>query len=208
MKISGDLITSSNKNIPYTFYKQDEKSNCLAIILPGTGYTTESPLLRYTTQILIKKDIDVLHVNYRYSQEELSALNEVDFTNDILSVIESIISEYKYEHFKIIAKSIGTIAMTYLLDNPKFQSAEAYWLTPLLQRDDVYLALKNADQKGLCIIGDCDQWYNEERFEVLKGNNILNLNLIEGANHSLEIENNIFDSIDLLKKIMNIIHKF
>ncbi|GGI10832.1 hypothetical protein [Gottfriedia solisilvae] len=63
MKISGDLITSSNKNIPYTFYKHDEKSNCLAIILPGTGYTTESPLLRYTIQILIKKDIDVLHVN-------------------------------------------------------------------------------------------------------------------------------------------------
>ncbi|GGI10834.1 hypothetical protein [Gottfriedia solisilvae] len=98
--------------------------------------------------------------------------------------------------------------MTYLLDNPKFHSAEAYWLTPLLQRDDVYHALKNAHQKGLCIIGDCDQWYNKKRFEVLKGNNILNLNLIEGANHSLEIENNIFDSIDLLKKIMNIIDKF
>jgi len=208
LKISGDLVTSNNKCIQYTFYKQDEKSNCLAIILPGTGYTTESPLLRYTTQVLIKKGIDVLHVNYKYSQVELFALNEVDFTNDVLSVIESINSEYKYEHFKIIAKSIGTIAMSYLLEKPKFQSADAYWLTPLLQRDDVYNALIKSHQKGICIIGDRDQCYNSERFETLKGNSKLTLNLIEGVNHSLEFENNIYDSIDLLKKVINIIDKF
>lgn len=208
MKISGELVTSTKKNIPYTFYKQDEKSISLAILLPGTGYTTEAPLLRYTTQVLMKKGIDVLHVNYKYSHEELSALSEFDFTNDVLSVIEAILIENRYEHFKIIAKSIGTIAMTYLLEKPKFQTASAYWLTPLLQRDEVYQALLNTSQKGLCIIGDSDPCYINERFEELKGNKKLFLNLIEGANHSLELENNIYESIDLLNKVIKIIDEF
>ncbi|MDP4146558.1 MAG: alpha/beta hydrolase [Bacillota bacterium] len=208
MKIISDNTKSTNRYIPYKLYKQEKKSNSLTIILPGAGYTTQAPLLHYTTGIMFKKGSDVLLVNYNYSQEVLSSLSEDEITSDVQAVIETILKDNDYTDFTIVAKSIGTIAMTYLLKNPNYHSAKAIWLTPLLQRNDVYNALLNNKNKALCIIGDKDPCYIYEKFEEIKKNNQLNTNLIEGVNHSLEFKSDIFKSIEVLKDVMIKIDEF
>ncbi|MGJ7912437.1 alpha/beta hydrolase [Neobacillus sp. LXY-1] len=208
MKIVNDLVSSNNRNIPFTLYKQDNRTDSLTIILPGTGYTTQKPLLYFSTSASLQKGFDVLQVNYEYSKEELSLLSEQEFTADVIAVIEPILKNERYSKINIIAKSIGTIALTYLLDNLIFETAMTIWLTPLLQRDDVFNALLNSSNKGLLIIGDRDHCYIEERYKELKSNNNISLKLIEGVNHSLEFEGNIFNSIDALKKVINLIYEF
>ncbi|HLO11738.1 MAG TPA: alpha/beta hydrolase [Pseudoneobacillus sp.] len=208
MKIISDDTKSTKRYIPFKLYKHEENSNSLTIILPGAGYTTQAPLLHYTTGMMFNKGSDVLLVNYHYSKEVLSSLSEDEITSDVQAVIETILKDNDYTDFTIVAKSIGTIALTYLLKDPNYHSSKAIWLTPLLQRNDVYHALLNNKNKALCIIGDKDPCYIYEKFEEIKKNNQLKTSLIEGVNHSLEFERDIFRSIEVLKDVMIKINQF
>ncbi len=208
MKIISDTARSINRYIPFKLYKQERKSNSLTIMLPGAGYTTQAPLLHYTTAIMLNKRSDVLLVNYTYSQEELSSISEEELTSDVQAVIDSILHNHDYTDFTIVAKSIGTIALSHILKNPDFHSAKAIWLTPLLQRNNVYLALLHNKNVALCIIGDQDPCYIPEKFEEIKKNARLQPSLIEGVNHSLEFTSDILHSIEVLKDVMFKIEEF
>ncbi|WP_088036377.1 alpha/beta family hydrolase [Evansella clarkii] len=195
-------------SIPYRIIEQEQPTTNLAIILPGAGYTTQAPLLYYTTGLLYGKGFDVLHINYKYNSQELSALKKEDFAKDVLAVIEKVLKNKEYKNFYFAAKSIGTIALSYLLENPKFYDAKAVWLTPLLQRDDVFNAMKNTNNKGLCIIGDQDSCCITDRFEALKKHSNLTLRLIEGGDHGLELSNQPVESINILKEVIADINEF
>ncbi|MFN7252407.1 MAG: alpha/beta hydrolase [Anaerobacillus sp.] len=197
-----------SKMIPFRIIEQKEPSNKLAIILPGAGYTTQAPLLHFTTGLLYKKGFDVLHVNYTYNSKELSALSEEDFTNDVQLVIDTVLKNKPYEICYFVAKSIGTIGLSHLLKNPMFKDAKAVWLTPLLQRDDVFNAMNNTNNRGLCIIGDKDRCFIIDRFEELNKNTKLTLKVIQGGNHSLELGDEPIESIDILKKVILDINEF
>lgn len=182
MKIISDKVSSTNREIPYTLIKQDEESNHLTIILPGLGYTTQAPLLHFTTGIFLNKGSDVLHVNYKYSKDEFSALSEEVFTADILSVVGPILENHHYTNFNLIGKSMGTIGLVHLLKLPLFKSARVIWLTPLLQRKSVYEGLLHSDNHGIAIIGSDDPCFIKERLEEIKNNQNVTLHLVEGAN--------------------------
>lgn len=107
-----------------------------------------------------------------------------------------------------MAKSIGTVALSYLLNHTMFKEAKVVWLTPLLQRDDVFHALVNSNHKGLCIIGDKDHCFIVDRFEKLKDNPNLSFKVVDGGNHSLELDEDPIKSIELLKSVMIDINEF
>lgn len=202
-----DKIVSS-KSIPYRLIEQNDETNSLAIVLPGAGYTTQAPLLHFTTGVFYSKGFDVLHINYRFSREEMSALNERDFARDVQPVIDNATKNKKYSNYYVVAKSIGTIALSYLLDHPILKDAKAVWLTPLLQRDDVFNAMVNSENQGLCMIGDKDSCFIEERFEKLKNNQNLRLKVVEGGNHGLELDKEPIKSIEILKSVISAINEF
>jgi hypothetical protein len=64
--MTNNEITKS-KSIPFRLIEQKEKTNNLVIVLPGAGYTTQAPLLHFTTGLFYKKGFDVLHINYTFS---------------------------------------------------------------------------------------------------------------------------------------------
>lgn len=66
----------------------------------------------------------------------------------------------------------------------------------------------NSDHKGLCIIGDRDSCFIEERFEKLKKNQNLILKVVEGGNHSLELDEEPIKSIEILKGVISNINEF
>lgn len=195
-------------SIPYRLIEQKEETNKLVIILPGAGYTTHAPLLHYTTGIFRLKGFDVLHINYTFTSQELSVINAEDFARDVQIAIDHAIKNKKYNHFYIVAKSIGTLALCYLLKNTMFNEAKVVWLTPLLQKDDVINSMVNSVNKGLCIIGDEDPCFIEERFERLKNNHNLVLKLVDGGNHGLELNEKPIESIEILKMVISDINEF
>lgn len=208
MKVISDKVLSTNREISYTLIKQDEESNHLAIILLGLGYTTQAPLLHFTTGIFLNKGSDILHVNYKYSKDEFSALSEDEFTRDILSVVGPTLERHPYTNFTLVGKSMGTIGLVHLLKLPSFKSARTIWLTPLLQRESVYEGLLHSNNQGIAVIGSDDPCFIKERFEEIRNNQNVTLHLVEGANHGLELKDNILGSIDVLKDVMRIIDDF
>lgn len=199
----------ASKSIPFRLIEQKEETNKLVIVLPGAGYTTQAPLLSFTTGLFYNKGFDVLHINYTFSREELSVLNEKNFARDVQLTIENAIKDKKYSDFYIVAKSVGTKALSYLLDHEKWKATKVVWLTPLLQNDQVYSALVNSEHKGLCVFGEQDHTcFIGERFEKLKKNSNLILKVVDGGNHSLELDHNPIKSIDLLKMVISDINEF
>jgi hypothetical protein len=206
-KVTANKMVDS-KSIPYRLIEQDDETNSLVIILPGAGYTTQAPLLHFTTGVFYSKGFDVLHINYKFSREEMSALNEGDFARDVQLAIDNATKNKKYSNYYVVAKSIGTIALSYLLNHSMPKDANIVWLTPLLQRDDVFNAMANSENKGLCMIGDKDSCFIEERFEKLKNNQNLRLKVVEGGNHALELEKEPIQSIEILKSVISAINEF
>jgi hypothetical protein len=205
------LESSENmtKSIPFRLIEQKEGTDKLVIVLPGAGYSTQAPLLYYTTGIFYNKGFDVLHINYSFSRQDLSSLDERELATDVQLVIDTAINGKKYSNLYIVAKSIGTKVLRCLLEHKMFNDANLVWLTPLLQNDDVFHAMHNSENKGLCIFGEKDSHcFIVERFEKLKDNQNLVLKVVEGGNHSLELDEDPIISIDILKSVISDINEF
>ncbi|WP_051314794.1 alpha/beta hydrolase [Alteribacter aurantiacus] len=202
MNVKNGEVNTKSGMIPFSFMKQENEASGLAIVLPGAAYTTQGPLLYYATSILYKNGFDILHINYAYTREELKALTEEGFTDDIRKVIDDVIGRSPYEETVVVAKSVGTIALSYLLEDERFARVKPVWLTPLIQRDDVYASLVGSWHPGLFVIGDRDPVFERERFHEIDRNPRIQGILVKDANHALELEGDVMGSIDVLKNIM------
>ncbi|MBM7660239.1 hypothetical protein JOC85_001006 [Bacillus mesophilus] len=198
----------NSKSFPFRLIEQQEKTKNLVIILPGAGYTTQAPLLHFTTGVLYKKGFDVLHINYSFTRQEMSDLNDREFARDVQLTIDNAIKDKRYTSFFVVAKSIGTRALSKLLHHEMFEDAKLVWLTPILQNDNVFHGMVNSDHKGLCIIGDKDFCYIKECFEQLKHKQNLLLKVVQGGDHSLELQGEPIQSIDVLKNVISAIDEF
>ena len=199
-------------DISYTLLSAEESSGNLTIYLPGAGYTVRGPLFHYSTDIFLNKGFDILQVNYQYNDKVYAEFSMEEISEaikyDVRTVLDTFLKATSYEKFYIIGKSLGTIAMSSELSGDIFKEAKAVWLTPLIQRDDVFDAMVSSNNKGLCFIGDNDHCYIEERFNQLENNPKIVARLIPNVNHSLEYENNTVDSIEVLKSVIDDINNF
>lgn len=197
-------------NIPFKLLSKENNSKNLAIILPGTGYTSQAPLIHYSTGVFINKSFDVLQVNYQYNNKVYDGFNEISeaIKVDVKKVIDDVLTNKTYEDFYLIGKSVGTIAMSSELTRETFKNAKAIWLTPLIQREDVFYAMVKSENKGLCIIGDKDPCYSEERYVKVSANSNITSKLISNVNHSLEYDENAVESIGVLKNVIKDIEQF
>ncbi len=198
--------------IPYQLVSMNEDAKTVAIVLPGAGYTVQAPLFHYATAVFLNKSFDVLQVDYSYNDKKYTdfSVDEISeaIKHDVKTVIDKFLADTLYENFYLIGKSLGTIAMVSELKRETFKNANAVWLTPLLQRDDVFEAMKNSNHRGLCVIGDSDQCYIAERYECVDNNPNIVSKLIPNANHSLQYESDPVNSIDILKNVIQEIKEF
>ncbi|WP_419394179.1 alpha/beta hydrolase [Cytobacillus praedii] len=197
-------------DIPFKILSKGEDSNNLAIILPGAGYSAQAPLLHYSTGVFINKSFDVLQVNYQYNNKDYADFSEVSeaIKLDVKNVLDYVLSNKSYKNFYLIGKSLGTIAMSSELNRETFKDAKAVWLTPLIQREDVLSAMVRTHNNSLCIIGDKDPCYTEERYSKVIENPHIISKLIPNVNHGLEYDENAVESIDILKSVIAEIEQF
>ncbi|WP_433751172.1 alpha/beta hydrolase [Falsibacillus pallidus] len=194
--------------IPFRLFQKGSTS--LAIILPGSGYTSQAPLLHYAKAVFANKSFDVLQVNYQYHNEDYEDFSELGkaIKLDVNVVLDELLTNHTYDQFYFIGKSLGTIAMSSVLNKEIFQGAKAIWMTPLIHRDDVWEAMVNSKHEGLCIIGDKDPCYREERYMKIVENTNITPKLIPNVNHDLEYSGDVLGSIDVLKDIIAVIEQF
>lgn len=127
-----------NQPVPNTFFKQDEETRQVAILLPGWEHTCHMPLLYYPARLLLALGADVLQVEYAYNlRTDFQALPNSErlqwlFTD--AAACSAALTQYTYEQVTLIGKSIGTLAMGHLLTTEP-RLAQAVWLTPLLRND-------------------------------------------------------------------------
>ena len=199
-------------NVPFTEISKVEGSKKLAILLPGLGYTVQSPLLHYSMGVMLNKGFDVLQVNYQYNNKAYDAFSNEEIREavkfDVKTVITHFLDDKEYEDYYFIGKSFGTIAMSSELNRDIFSDAKAIWLTPLLHNDDVFNAMVNSKHRGLCFIGDNDQFYIEERYKEVTNNENITSRLIPDVDHSLEYDSNVDASIDVLRQVIYEIEQF
>ncbi|WP_377344580.1 alpha/beta family hydrolase [Pontibacillus salicampi] len=195
--------------VAFRHIKHEAKSDHLAIVLPGLGYTVDKPVLYYMTSALLEEGYDVFQVNYKYDDKDsFHDLNQEEreewVQTDVERSIHHALEDGRYKHFCLVGKSLGTRAMvSEMTDRKAFQKAKTIWLTPLLDDSDVRETLRQLQQPSLLIIGSRDSHYSDNALEELyKKENVACVKL-EGANHACEVPSNSMLSIQYLHRIID-----
>lgn len=203
------VIGTNGITVPYSLLHSDTTSNKLVILLPGYGYTNDSPMFRYTTSLCLENGLDILEVNYNYRDERYDSVDLTEaIKHDVRLVIDHVLKTNSYESYILVGKSIGTIAVANERSREAFHDAKLIWLTPLLTNDEVYESMLPHQGEQLIMIGTADQYYVEERIESLDDRESIDLFTIDDMNHSLEFMGSTFQSLRLLEILLRHIEKF
>ena len=213
---SGELsiVGHHGEPVPHTFYRQDAEAEHLAMILPGLGYSCEMPLLYYPTELLLSLGADVLLVEYDYRQiwqeEGLSLPDKLSRVYaDFYAAAGSALAQRDYVDFTVAGKSLGTFAITHLLEaDLALRPQSCIYLTPLLANEQLKADVIRACPRKLFVVGTADRYYNPDLLaEVIEATDS-DLLLVEGANHSLEFPGDVLGSMQTLEKVVRWIQDF
>lgn len=203
------VIGTNGIPVSYSFLQSNSSSDTLVILLPGYGYTNDSPMFRYTTALCLENGLNVLEVNYNYRDERYDSVDvSVSIVDDVRLVIDQLLQSYSFNKYIIIGKSLGTIAMTSERGRHVFRDAKLVWLTPLLKRDDVYEAISSHGGKQLVLMGTEDQHFIRERIKHLEHEALTELEIVEQMNHSLEYTGDTYRSLRLLETLLKRVEEF
>lgn len=211
--INGEVVRNEYSTIPYTWIRGQQPSRSICFMLPGLGYTTQRPLFHYATGVCLNQNIDVLHINYQFSQNEFfKKLSEPEqdqwMHDDVKAVVDEVLKDTVYERVVWLSKSIGSIPMAKEWKQSSIQKSMGIWLTPLIKIGEVYDALSDTDVPSLCVIGDQDHHYLEDRISSLKNNDQVTTIVIPNADHGLEINGDIPATMDAIKEVTLSIQEF
>lgn len=203
------VIGTNEIPLSYSLLHADTTLDQLVILLPGYGYTNDSPMFRYTTSLCLERSLDILEVNYNYRDERYESVDLAGaIKHDVQLVIDQVLKMNTYESYILIGKSLGTIAMANERTREEFCDAKLIWLTPLLTSDEVYESMLRHQGEQLFMMGTADQYYVEDRIESLNDHPSIDLFTIDDMNHSLEFTGNTFQSLRLLEPLLRHIEKF
>jgi predicted alpha/beta-hydrolase family hydrolase len=207
-----DIRGYEDRSVANVFFHQATETNHLAIVYPGAGYTAQMPVLYYPTKVLLNQNADVLRVDYAYLKPEYQAADEQKqrewFEADVLATYEVGLQQRRYEQVTLIGKSLGTLALGHVLTAKRPQKAKCVWLTPLLGIDRLYDQIMASRQAGLFVIGTSDSHYHKNRLAEIEVVTQSKCVTIAGADHSLEIANNVVETIKAQIRIVEAIEAF
>jgi hypothetical protein len=209
-----EIIGYGNKPVPNTFFRQQEETRHLGILFPGLGYTSHMPLLYYPGRLLLFQGADLLRVEYAYERNEvfhsLSGSERGRWMNaDATAACSVALKRRSYDQVALIGKSIGTLVLGHLIStHPELDEPRCIWLTPLLRNERLRSQITQTRHRGLFVIGTADPHYDHAKLAAIQeatgGESII----IQGADHSMEIDGKVAESIQALQRIMLGIQSF
>lgn len=170
----------------------------LVVMFPGVGYTMDFPLLYYASFLYEAKGYEQIHMKYN------GILFEPDLTREekTLKARKYMWEKVKdidfsaYDEVVFLAKSFGT-AEAGILANKLGISPVQIFLTPVSRalpyiKETDTVVMGTADE----VYPECKAYFDEHGIKPL---------YIEGANHSLEVEGEPFESLEILQDVMRYI---
>jgi pimeloyl-ACP methyl ester carboxylesterase len=200
--------------VPNTFFRQPQEARHIAIVLPGIGYTCQMPLLYYPTHLLLDRGAEVLWIEYAYGrradfQTAPASEQERWLLADVTAASRAVLTQRTLQQVTVIGKSLGTLAMGYLLTSePMFAHARAIWLTPLLRNDRLRAQLQSCAHRSLFLIGTADPHYNPTYLTEVQAAGQGETVVIDKADHSLEIPGNVLASLHIMEQVLRAIERF
>ena len=152
-------------------------------------------------------------MEYDYNRDEFSSLPEYErdrwLALDASAAWQAALAQQPYQQVTLIGKSLGTLALGRLLttmgDLPPTRSI---WLTPLLRNEHLHAQMIQVRQPSLFVIGTADAHYDAALLVAVREATGGETVVIEGANHSLELEGDVIGSIRILEQIVQAIQAF
>jgi pimeloyl-ACP methyl ester carboxylesterase len=209
-----DIQGYNHEPVPHTFFKQATTTDHLAIVLPGRGYTSQMPLLFYPVNLMLTKGADVIRVEYAYDQRADFQSLGVDeqlrwLFADVTAAYQAGMAQRAYQQITLIGKSLGTLAMGHLFTTEALPPrVKAVWLTPLVRYDKLRQQIKQFGGRSLFVIGTVDPHYNPTFLAEVQQATGGEIVAIEGADHGLNIENKVLQSVQALETVVRAIETF
>ncbi len=215
MMYTWDALTITgyeHKPVPNTFIRQQDETSHAAIILPGLGYTAQMPLLYYIGELLLAQGADVLQVNYNY----IDAFRGLDKTvqhqwlaADSDAAYRALVAQRPYTRLTLAGKSLGTLAMAHLLTTQTLPvHTSALWLTPVLTNPAVREQIAAFPGPSLVVIGTADSFYDPGLLAAIGETATRRFAIIEGANHGMSVNNDVFHSLKALEQVLHAVADF
>ena len=204
-----EITGQDGRPIPNQFLKQPGAATELAVLFPGLRYTCNMPLLHYSTRLLLEGGADVLQLHTDYNRPDFEAAAPLERAQrigaDALAGLTAGQSQRPYSRLVLVGKSIGTLAMGFLLAGGAVSDAATIWLTPLLHQPLLVQAACLCRGSALFAVGDADSTYDPQALERIRQATGAAAVVLPGANHSLEVPGDLQQSIRHLGAVLEAI---
>lgn len=172
----------------------------LIVIFPGAGYGLDSPLLYYADFLYETNGYDRIHMDYQniLSNRELSLENKIAMIREYVYEQVKDVDFTAYNEVVFLSKSIGSVEAGILAEKLGINVIQIF-ITPIEE------AISYCKTNSYVVIGTDDKAYQTYK-EYCDANSIKAL-FVEGANHSLEVEGQPYQSMDILTTIMQFIER-
>ena len=209
-----DIKGYNDRPLKNRFFRLSDDTQKIALVFPGIAYNSTMPLLHYSVQAILASGINVLTVDYDYSnnpeflKQSIRARSDW-LIGDVEAALKFITEMEKQEVVCLIGKSLGTLALGHLLEKyDNLREAKTVWLTPLIKNPELMEQMLAYMKDAVLVIGTKDSHYDSDIIERLNISTQLSGIVIEGANHSLEIEGEVIKSLRILMQIVTIMQQF
>lgn len=205
MSINQDWLATSvaGQNIHHRYvYHIEQASDRLLVMLPGSGYTCDMPVMYYLRNVAMQQGWDTLSVTYAsqaypdYKSENLIA--EVQLALD-----QSPLGGGKYKRLCVAGKSLGApLAVEIALQQMTIDTS-LILLTPIMDT-----SARVGQVPTLAIIGTADHYYYPGIAETTRDMPNVTWNVFEGLDHRLEAPQDWHKSLEMLLQIATTCAKF
>ncbi len=200
--------------VPNEFLRQEGEAHHVAIMLPGFGYTCDMPLFYYAERLLLDAGADILRVEYGYNRRadyrDLPGSEQLSWLlADASAAYRAALAQRHYQEATLIGKSLGTLAMGYLLtEDPPPGRGRAVWLTPPLQEDSLREQMRRYGGLSLLAIGTADPYYDPTSLDEIREATGCEAVIIDDADHSLDILGDAAASVRTIERVICALHEF
>ena len=207
-----EALGYGRRPVPASMIVHAGETDHLGIILPGYLHTIDMPDLHYAGLILQKRGADVLRVEYAYPKTDFRQRSQQEQADrlaaDVRGACAAGLARRAYKKITLIGKSLGTLAMAHLLEEPRFAAAACVWSTPVLADAWLCAQIRKHHPRSLFIIGTADHFYDPallgELVDATKGKPSSS----PGVHHGLEIEGDIPGTLAALQRIVGAMQEF
>lgn len=212
MITSLEILGYAGKAVSNRFFRQKSVPKTLAVLFPGLWYSCDMPLLFYPMKLLLQHGAEVLQIHTDYTiptfQNSRPEEREPWLAADSRAALQTGLAQGNYTNLVLVGKSIGTLALASLLGSHFDQNALLIWLTPLLRQPALVKAASQYKGPALFIAGTGDGTYDPDALAQIQQTTAAEALLVEGADHSLEIPNDLNQSVAQLSQMIKTMDDF